>query len=94
MTLGEISLDGRVVLYVLVRGGITAAIHRSDILAPTVRPFAGVIRETFILIQDNARAQRVLVSMAFLDVEGISVLNWLTMSPYLNPIEHNRGQSF
>ena len=94
MALGEISLDGRVVLYVLVRGGITTAIHRSDILEPIVRPFAGVIRDAFILIQDNARAQRVLVSMTFLDVEGISVMNWLTMSPYLNPIEHNRGQSF
>ena len=34
MAVGEISLDGRVVLYVLVRGGITAAIHRSDILEP------------------------------------------------------------
>ena len=94
MALGEISLDGRVFLYVLVRGGITTAIHRSDILEPIVRPFAGVICDAFILIQDNARAQRVLVYMTFLDVEGISVMNWLTMSPYLNPIEHNREQSF
>ena len=94
MALGEISLDGRVVLYVLVRGGITAAIHRSGILEPIVRPFAGVILDAFILIQDNARAQRVPVSMTFLDVEGISVMNWLTMSPYLNPIEHNQWQSF
>ena len=91
MALGEISLDGRVVLYVLVRGGITAAIHRSDILEPIVRPFAGVIRDAFILIQDNARAQTVLVSVTFIDVEGISVMNWLTMSPCLNLIEHNRG---
>ena len=94
MALGEISLDGRVVLCVLVRGGITAAIHRSDILEPIVRPFAGDIRDAFILIQDNARSKRVMVSMTFLDVEGISVINWLTMSPYLNPIEHNRGKSF
>ena len=69
MALGEVSLDGRVVLYVLVRGGITAAIHRSDIIEPIVGPFAGVIRDAFILIQYNARAQRVLVSMTFLDVE-------------------------
>ena len=94
MALGDISLDGHVVLYVLVRGGITAAIHRSDILEPIVRPFAGVIRDAFILIQHNARSQRVLVSMTFLDVEGFSVMNWLTMSPYINPIEHKRGQSF
>ena len=94
MALGDISLDGRVVLYVLVRGGITIAIHRSYILEPIVRPFAGVIRDAFILIQDNARAQIVMVSMAFRDVEGISVMNWLTISPDLNAIEQNRGQSF
>ena len=91
MALDEISLDGRTVLYVLVRGGITVAIHRSDILEPIVRPFAGVIGDAFILIQDHARAQTVLVFMTFLDVEGISVMNWLTMSPYLNPIEHTWG---
>ena len=90
MALDDISLDGRTVLYVLVRGGITVAIHRSDILEPIVRPYAGVIGDAFILIQDNARAQTVLVSMTFLDVEGISVMNWLTMSPYLNPIDHSR----
>ena len=86
MALYEISLDGRTVLYVLVRGGITVAIHRSDILEPIVRPFAGVIGDAFILIQYNAHAQTVLVSMTFLDVEGISVMNWLTMSPYFNLI--------
>ena len=91
MALYEISLDGRTVLYVLVRAGITVAIHRSDILEPIVRPFAGVIGDAFILIQDNARAQTVLVFMTFLDVEGISVMNWLTMSPYINPIEHTWG---
>ena len=53
----EISLDGRTDMYVLVRGGITAAIHSSDILEPIGRPFAGVIGDAFILIQDNARAQ-------------------------------------
>ena len=86
MALNEISFDGRTVLHVLARGGITAAIHRSDILEPIVRQFAGDIGDAFILIQDNARAQSVLVSMSFLDVEGISVMNWLAMSPDLNPI--------
>ena len=88
MALDEISLDGRTVLYVFVRAGKTVAIHRGDILDTIVRPFAGVIGDAFILIQDNARAQTVLVSMTFLDVEDSSVMNWLTMSSYLNPIEH------
>ena len=88
MALAEISLDGRTDMYVLVRGGVTAAIHRSDNLEPIVRQCAGVIGEAFILIQDNALAQTVLVSMTLLDVAGNSVMNWLTMSPDLNPIEH------
>ena len=36
----EIPLDGRTDLYVFSRGGITAAIHRNDILEHTVRPHA------------------------------------------------------
>ena len=91
MALNEISFDGRTYLYVFVRSGITAAIHRSDILEPIAGPFAGDIGDAFILIQDNARAQSVLESMTFLDVKGTSVMNWLTMSPDLNPIEHTWG---
>ena len=84
MALAEISLDGRTDMYVLVRGGITAAIHLIDILEPIVMPFAGVIGDAFILIQDNALAQTVMVSMTFLGVEGNRVMNWLTMPPYIN----------
>ena len=91
MALAEISLDGRTDMPVLVRGGITSSIHRSDILEPIVRPFVCVIGDAFILIQDNALAKTVLVSMTFLDVEGIRAMNWLIMSPYLNPLEHTLG---
>ena len=73
---------------VLVRGGITSSIHRSDILEPIVRPFVCVIGDAFILIQDNALSKTVLVSMTFLDVEGNNGMNWLTMHPNLNPLEH------
>ena len=86
MALDDISLYGRTFLYVLDRGGITAAVHCSDIMEPIVRSFAGVSRDAFILIQDNARAQTVMVSMPLLDVEGINVMNWLKVSPYINPI--------
>ena len=89
MAWAEISLDGRTHLHGLVRGGITAAILRSDILEPIVRSFAGVIGDAFILIQDNGRVHTVRVSMNFIDVEGSSVMNMLTMSPDLNTMEHN-----
>ena len=29
--------------------------------------------------------------MTLFDIEGNSVMNWLTMHPYLNPIEHTWG---
>ena len=56
-------------------------------MEPDVRPCASVIGDAFLLIQDDARAQTLRVAMTFLDVEGISVMNWLAMYPDLNPIE-------
>ena len=90
MALADISLDGRTYMYALVIGGITAAIHLIDILEPIVRPFVGVIGDAFILTQDNALAQTVMVSMTFLEVEGNSVMNWLQTSTNRTYL----GQSF
>ena len=87
----EIPLDGRTDLNVFARGHITVAIHRNDIREPIVRPLAGAIVDAFILMQYNARAFPARVSLTFLDDEGISVLNWLTSSADLNPIEHTWG---
>ena len=84
----EMSLDGRTDLDVLARGGITEARHRSDILEPIVRRYAGAICDAFMLIQCNARAHTTRVCMTFLDDKAISVINCLERSPDLNPIEH------
>ena len=46
------------------------------------------IGNTFILMQDNARAHTARMYMTFLDDEGITVMNWPARSPDLNPIEH------
>ena len=71
---------------VFARGGITAGRHRSDILEPIGRPHAGDIGDAFILVQDNARAHTARAFLAFVDDEGIGVMNWPTSSPDLNPI--------
>ena len=63
----DMSLDGPADLHVHGRGGITAAIHRSDILEPVVKATAGAIGNAFILMQDNARAQPARVYMTLLD---------------------------
>ena len=68
-----------------------AARHRSDILEPIVRPHAFAIGDEFIAMQDNARAHAAQVSMICIDDTGISVTNWLTRSPNLNPTEHTWG---
>ena len=88
MVWAGISLDGRTDLYVFPRGGITAVRYRDEVLEPIVRSYAGAIGDTFILMQDNARAHTARLSMTFLDDEGITVMNWPARSPDLNPIDH------
>ena len=88
MVWAGVSLDGRTDLYVFARGGITAARYRDEILEPIVRPYAGAIGEAFILMQDNARSHTARLCMAFLEDEGIAVMDWPARSPDLNPIEH------
>ena len=72
----------------LARGGITAEIHHNDIREHIVRPYAGAIGVALNVMQDNALARTVPVSMAFLGDEVISVMNWSARFPDLNPIEH------
>ena len=70
------------------RGGITAVRYRDEVLEPIARPYAVALGDTFILMQDNARAHTARVSMTFLDDEGVPVMNWPARTPDLNPIEH------
>ena len=81
-------------LYVFRRGGITAAIHRSDILEHIVRQHAGAIGDGFILMQDNARAHRAQVSMTFIYDTDVSVMIWPARFPDVNPTEHAWGLLF
>ena len=71
-------------------GGITIVRYRNEVLQPIVRPYAGAIGDTIVLMQDNARAPTARVSMTFLDDEGITVMNLPARSPHLNPIAHVR----
>ena len=56
--------------------GIMTAIHRSDILEPSVRPYAGAIGDAFVLMQYYVCAHPAQVSMTFIDDTGIIVMNW------------------
>ena len=70
-------------MYVFPRGGITAVRYRDEVLEPIVRPYAGAIGDTFMLMQDNARAHTARVSTTFLDDEGINVMHLPARSPYM-----------
>ena len=86
MVWATISLDGRTDLCACARCGITAAIHRSAILEPIIRPHADAIGDAFIVMQYIARVPTAWQSMTFLYDECISVMNWPVRSPDLNPI--------
>ena len=86
-----IPLDGCTYLYMFAIAHMTAAIHRNAIREPIVRQYEGAIVDAFMLMQYNARAHTVRVSVTFHDDEGTSVMNWPTSSADLNPIEHACG---
>ncbi len=58
------------------------------VLNPHVKPYAGAVGEGFIHIHDNARPHTAGACTAYLDQQGIAVLDWPSKSPNLKPIEH------
>ncbi|GFW32734.1 transposable element Tcb2 transposase [Trichonephila clavipes] len=52
---GGISIDGRLDLYIIRDGPLTARRYRDEILRPIVVPYAAAIGDDFILMDDNCR---------------------------------------
>ncbi|GFW34482.1 transposable element Tcb2 transposase [Trichonephila clavipes] len=85
---GGISIDERTVLYIIRDGPLTARRYRDEILRPIVVPYAVVIGDDFILMDDNCRPHRANLVEDFLFEEGIVQMEWPAFSPDMNPIEH------
>ncbi|GFV10619.1 transposable element Tcb2 transposase [Trichonephila clavipes] len=85
---GGISIGGRTDLYIIRDGPLTARRYRDEILRPIVVPYAAVIRDDFILMDDNWRPPRANLVEDFLFDEGIERMEWPACSPDMNPIEH------
>ncbi|GFU29133.1 transposable element Tcb2 transposase [Trichonephila clavipes] len=85
---GSIFIDGRTDLYIIQDGPLTARRYRDEILRPIVVPYAGAIRDDFILMEDNCRPHRANLVEDFLFEEGIIRIEWSACSPDMNPIEH------
>jgi hypothetical protein len=62
MVLAEISAQGKTDLYVIENGTLTAVRYVNEILDVHVRTYAGAVGPYFILMDDNARAQRAYIT--------------------------------
>jgi transposase len=69
-------------------GGLSSDRYISDILLEHVIPYAGYIDDNFVLMHDNARYHTCGATTEFLDEVGIATVDWPSLSPNLNPIEH------
>ena len=87
MVWGGISITGKTDLHVIA-GNLTDIRYRDEVLDPIIRPYAGAISDDFILMDDNARPHRARVVTDYLEMETIERMDWPSLSPDLNPIEH------
>ncbi|GFX10509.1 transposable element Tcb2 transposase [Trichonephila clavipes] len=85
---GGISSDGRTDLYIIRDGPLTARRYRDEIIRPIVVPYAALIVDDFILMDDNSRPHSANLVEDSLFEEGIVRMEWPTCSPDMNPIEH------
>ncbi len=75
MVWGGVSIDGRTDLHVIDMGTMTAQGHHDE-------------DEGFILMHDNARPHAAWICTAYLDQQGLELMDWLTRSPDRYHIEH------
>ena len=77
---------------VFIEGSLTACHYLDTILRSHVRPNAGAIGpDNSVLVDDNVLPHRGRVVNAFLDNEGVQLMDWPPKSPDFNPIENLRG---
>lgn len=87
MVWAGISVDYKTDLHV-IEDSLTGLKYQDDILHPIVRPIAGNVGEEFIFIDDNARPHRARIVNEYLENKTIQRMDWPSLSPDLNPIEH------
>ncbi|KFM66927.1 Transposable element Tcb2 transposase, partial [Stegodyphus mimosarum] len=73
---GGISLGGRTDLHVFPRGTVNTQVYRDGTLDAYVRSYAGVIRDAFLLQDDNARPHRARIVDDYLRQETIMRMEW------------------
>ena len=86
MVWAGISTDQNMPLHV-VRGRLNGIAYRDTILAPLVVPFM-TQHGLRLFQQDNARPHVARFSTDFLRQQHVNALQWPSLSPDLNPVEH------
>ncbi|GFX91676.1 transposable element Tcb2 transposase [Trichonephila clavipes] len=85
---GGIFIDGRIDLYIIRDGPLTARRYRDEILRPIVVPYVAAIRDDLILMDVNSRPHHANLVEDSLFEEGIVRMECTACSPDMNPIEH------
>ena len=81
-------MQGKTDLHIIDNGTMTAQRYVKEVFDVYLRPYAVAIRPDFILMDDNARPHRAMVTNEYLQAETIVRMEWPARSPDLNPIEH------
>ncbi|KAJ4437407.1 hypothetical protein ANN_17551 [Periplaneta americana] len=69
-------------------GFLTAHRYIEEILGQHVLPFASLIGDNYVLMQDNTRPRVARYVLQYLNEVGIQLMQWPSRSPDLNPIDH------
>ena len=94
MVWAGISAQGKTSLHVIDNGTLTALRYVNEILDVYVRPYAGPVGENFILMDDNARADRAHITDQYLEQATIvrigpksnrACLGYVTDSCFITP---------
>ena len=84
----KISLGDHTNLHVLHGGNLTGVRYRDNILDAYVRPYAAVIGNDFILMDNNTRSHRDVLGEDYIESQDLKQMEWPAQFRDINPIEH------
>jgi transposase len=88
MVWAGISLQSHTELYLVPGGSLTADRYITEILQDYVVPYAPLVGNNFLYMHDNARPHTAGIVRDYLHEVNIAQMEWPSVSPDINPIEH------